>query len=125
MQNKGNPVVNPVYFRHGLHPCKGKTEGAKVIGKGLGGRCHGIGVVSFTGLDGDKRFELFFLADVIAFQLDAGDHKALAFCHIERDADILLVGRYGDLRGVNLELQVATRQVVGAQGFNVGIEFCA
>jgi hypothetical protein len=55
----------------GLDLGKGITEVAEVVGEGLGGFGHVVGVVGLTGLDGHQRLELVVLVQVVAFQLDA------------------------------------------------------
>ncbi len=72
-----------------------------------------------------QRLEVVFLAEVLALELHAGHGVGLAFVDVDRDRDVLLVGRDRDLRRLDVELEVAAVQVVGAQRLEVGVELGA
>ena len=121
-QNKRYTVVDAVDFRNSLHPGKGKPEGAEIVGKRLGGFRHLISVVSLARLDGDQRLELFVLLKVVALQLDPRDDKALPFGNVHGDRNALFVRRNGNLGGIDLELKIAARQIIGTQGLDIRVE---
>jgi hypothetical protein len=98
---------------------------AEVVGERLGGFSHLFGVVRLARADGDQRLEFVFLAQVVAFELHAGDHVALALRHVDGDRDVLPIGRDRDLGGVDAEFEVAPVEVVGTQRLEVGVELCA
>ena len=125
LQHKLNTVVLTVNFWLGLHLGKSKTKFAEVIGEGLGGLGHGFGVVGLAHSDLDQRLEFIVLVEVVAFELHTRDHKTLTLGHVDRDGHFLFVGRHGHLGGINPELQKTTGQIIGAQGFEVGIELGA
>lgn len=52
--------------------------------------------------------------------LGAGDRVLLALGHVDRDVDVGLVGRDGNLDGVDLEVEVALIHVEGADRLKVG-----
>ena len=122
-----NGDFNPVGFSIDRGFCLGrgesKTEIREVIRERF--RCLGdfVGVVGFAGSDLDQGFELILLFQVVALHTDLGNHKALTLGDVDGDDNFLLVGRDGDLGGVHLELQVALRQVIRAQGLHIRIEF--
>ena len=69
--------------------------------------------------------EVLFAAQIVAFELDAGDGVGLAFADCDGDADALLVRRDGHLGGGDGELEVAAVQVVAADGFQVRVQLGA
>ena len=66
-----------------------------------------------------QRFQLFFAAEHLAFELGAGDLVLFTFGDIDRQVDIFFIGRDRHLRGVDLHLDIATIQVVGLQRLDV------
>ena len=103
-QHKLNAVVLTVYFGFDVDFGKSKAELAKIIGEGFGGFGHCFGVVGLANPDRDQGFEFIILAQVIALQLNARNHKALALGQVDRDAHVLLVGRHGHLGRINAKL---------------------
>ena len=124
-EHEGHPVVGAVDLRAGLDVGEGIAEVAEVVGERLGGLGHLVGVVGLARADGHQRLELVLLAEVVAFQPDAGNHIPLALRHVDGDGDVLLVGRDRHLGGIDAEFQVAAAQVVRAQRLQVGIELGA
>ncbi len=122
MQDKSHAVVGPVDFGLGVDLGKGETETAVILDEGLDSLRHLVGVVGLAGLDGDQRLEFVLTFKEIAFELDTGHRETFALGDVDGHRNILLVRGNGDLGGIDLELQVAARQVVGAQGFDICIE---
>ena len=122
LQHKIDAIVLAVDFGHSLYAGECKTKTGEILGEGLGGFGHLVGVVGLAGADGHQRLELVLTVQVVAFEFDTRHHIPLAFRHIDGDGDVLLVRRDGDLRRVHTELEVAALQIIGAQGFEVGIE---
>ena len=125
LDHQRHTVGRTIDLRQRFHLGERITVVAKVFGEGLGGFCHLIGVVRLTRLDGDERFELVVLVEVIAFERDAGHDKAVTFGDVDGDRDGFLVGRHGHLGGIDLEIEVATCQVEGAQRLQIGIQLGA
>mmetsp|Transcript_13957 Transcript_13957/g.38069 ORF Transcript_13957/g.38069 Transcript_13957/m.38069 type:complete len:298 (-) Transcript_13957:2091-2984(-) len=69
--------------------------------------------------------EVLLAAEVVALELDAGDGVGLPLADRDRNADALLVRRDRHLGGGDVELQIATVQVVAADRFQVGVELGA
>jgi hypothetical protein len=78
-----------------------------------------------AGPDRHQRLEVLFLAEEVALELHAGDGVGLPFPHVDRDRDVLLVGRDRHLRRLDLHLEVAAVLIVGAQRLEVGVELGA
>ena len=125
LQRDGHAAVDAVDFGHRLDTRERVTEIAKIVGKGLAGFGDFVGVVGLTRTNGNESFEFIVLAQVVARQLDAADHKALALGDVDGDANVSLVRIHRHLGGVDLEFKVTARQVVRAQRFNVGVELGA
>ena len=124
-QQEADLVGGAIYRGRGLDAGKGKTESTEVVGKCLGGLRHQFRVVGLTDLDLDQRLEVRFLAQVVTLKQHRGDCKAVAFADVDRDGDVFLVRRNSDLRGIDFEVDIAARQVVGAQRFQVGVQLGA
>ena len=122
MQHKRHTVVAAVNFELGLNPREGVAKTAKVLGEGLGGLGHMVGVVGLTRLDGHQGLELLLSAQVVALEPDARDHEALTFGDVDGHRNLLLVWRDRDLGGVDAKVHIATRQVVRAQLFQISVE---
>ena len=93
-----------VHFCSWLNASKGKAKITKIIGESLQGQSHIVGIVGLSYFDTDQGLELVFAAQVIALQLNARDDKALTFIDIDRDHNVLSIGRDGHLGGINSEL---------------------
>ena len=87
--------------------------------------CYVVGVVGLAGLDLDQRLEFILLFQIVALHGDLGDYKSFALGDIDGDHNFLLIGRDRNLRGVDLELQIAFGEVIRAQCFHIGIQFAA
>jgi hypothetical protein len=112
-----------------LGPCLDAGEGVAELAEQLLETArrvgHRLGAVGLAGLDRDQALELVFLAEEIAFEADRGHRVGLTLGDVDRDRDVLLVGRDRDLRRIDVELEVAAVQVVGAQRLEVGVELGA
>ena len=101
------------------------AEGAEALDESLRRFGHRFGAVRLAGLDLHQRLEVFFLAEVFAFELHRRHGVGLAFGDVDGDGDVLLVGRDRNLRRLDVELEVAAVQVVGAQRLEIGIQLGA
>ncbi len=75
LDHKGHAVVAAVDLGHRFDARKRKSEGAEVVGEGLGGFRHLVGVVGFARLNLHQGLELFFLVEVVAFSLTPDTDK--------------------------------------------------
>ena len=82
-------------------------------------------VVWLAGVEADQLAELVLAAEVIPLQTDGRHHITLTFADVDGDGDFVFVGRDGHLRGIDAELEVAAREVVGAQRLQITIELGA
>ncbi len=101
------------------------AEHAEAFAEGPGGVGHGLGAIGLARPDRHQRLEVFFLAQVLALQLDGGHGVGLALADVDGDRDVLLVGRDRDLGGLDVELEVPAVEVIGTQCLEVGIELRA
>ena len=116
-------VVAAVHRGFGLRSSKSEAEVRKIIRERFGGLRYLIGVIGLTRLDLDKRLEFVLLLQIIAHHRDLGDNKAFALGDIDGDHNFLLVRRDRNLGGIDLELQIAFGQVIGAQGLQIRVQF--
>jgi len=114
-----------VDFGARLYPRECIAKRTESLDESFGGVGHSFSAISLARLDTDQRFEVFFFAEVLAFQLHCCHGEGLAFLDGDGDSDVLFVGRDGHLRGLNVELQIATVQVISTQRFQVGIQLGA
>ena len=91
LHREHDAVIDPVEFGLHLNARKGIAERAEIVGKRLGRFIDPFRVVRLAGAHRDQGFELFFLAQIISLQLDAGDGVFLAFGHIHGDHQIFTV----------------------------------
>ena len=121
-QYQGHLTIDTVDLGAGIDPRKGIAESAEAVGEGLGGGGHRGRAVGLARPHADQLLEFVFFAQVVARQPNRRHGVELALLDGQGEADVLLVGRDRDLRGLDVELQVAAVQVVGADGIEVGIE---
>jgi len=87
--------------------------------------------VSFLAREGVARAQLDLLHQLlrvdhqVAGQLDLVDRVLLAFGHVDGDVDLALVGGDGDLRRLDVEIQIAAIQIPGVQAFKVAGQLLA
>ena len=125
LQNQRDAIVDAVNFRLCLNLGKGITEVPEIIAERLGGLDHLIGVVGLTGPDRHQGLELIVLAEIVALKFYTRHDKTLTLGYVDGDTDFLLVGRNHHLGRFDAELQITARQVIGAQGLDIGIELGA
>ena len=76
-------------------------------------------------MHGDEALQVGLRHHEVAGDLDLGDAVDLAFLHVERDEDVVLLGRDRDLRGLDVHVRVAAIEVVRAQLLDVARELFA
>ena len=124
-QHHGHLAGGAVDLGPGLDAREGITIQAEQVLEAARRCGDGVAAVGLAGPQQHEGTELFFLAQVVAFQAHAGDGVGLAFLDRDGDRDRLLVGRDRDLRRLDRKFQVAAVEVVRAQLFQVGVQLGA
>ena len=95
---------------------------AELVDDRLRGRLQLFSRETVTRFDLDELGQLRLAVEQIARELDCTDLVRFAFVQRDRQVHVLLVGRDGHLRRVDVELEIATIQVVRAYVFKVARE---
>ena len=106
--------------RIGRRGRKGVAERGELVDERRGDVVDLLGTVDLARLERQELVELLVDAEKVARELGAGDRVLLALGHVDRDVDVGLVGRDGNLDGVDLEVEVALIHVEGADRLKVG-----
>ena len=109
-----------IQFRNGVHVCKRITLVAQ---QGTDLFCRPGNPFSrehVTGINIDQRKYLFWRNDKVTGKGHDLDLVLLTLNDVYRYIDIFLVRRNGDLRGIDLELEITAIKIMGAQNLEVG-----
>jgi len=96
-----------------------------MFGESFDGLWHVFVVVSLSDTNRNHRFELVVLAQKVTLKLHGRDHEPIALGDVHGQLHLAFVGRDGHLGGINAELQKASGQIIGSQGFQIGVELGA
>ena len=114
-----------VLLRHRIDLREGVPVLAEAQLHELGGRGDHLARKHVALAHGDQRLQLLFGHDQVARDLHVGDAVDLAFLHVERDEDVVLLRRDRDLRRFDVHVRVAAIQVVRTQLLDVARELFA
>ena len=114
-----------VLLRHGVDLREGVTVLAEAQRHQLGGRRDHAARIDVAAAHLHEAHEVLLRHDEVAGDLDLRHAVDGALVHVERDVDVLLVGRYRHLGGHHVEVRVAAVEVERAQLLDVARELLA
>src|SRR5690606_23425365 len=122
---EGDLALFAVDLRHGVDVGERVAQRAELLGNPLGRVGQLAAREHVAGLELHQRLEVVLAAEQLAAEADARHPVELALVDVDGDLDAVLLGRNGNLRRLDVELQVAAVEVERAQRLEVTGELLA